>query len=95
MVEIGVIGSAPLSDQVAAVSCGLYQGEAVLDLNYEEDSNVQADANFVLTGQGGIVEIQTTAEHEAFSRAEFDQLLNLAEGGVRELTALQCRVLGL
>jgi len=95
MAEIGVIESVPLSDQVAAVSCGLYQGVAVLDLNYEEDSNVQADANFVLTGRGGIVEIQTTAEHEAFNRAEFDQLLNLAEQGARELSALQRRVLKL
>jgi ribonuclease PH len=95
MAEIGVIESVPLSDQVAAISCGLYQGAAVLDLNYEEDSSVQADANFVLTGRGGIVEIQTTAEHEAFSRAEFDQLLNLAEQGARELSALQRRVLGI
>jgi len=95
MAEIGAIKSVPLSDQVAAVSCGLYQGVAVLDLNYEEDSNVQADANFVLTGRGGIVEIQTTAEHEAFSRAEFDQLMNLAEQGVRDLSALQRQVLGL
>jgi ribonuclease PH len=95
MAEIGAIESVPLSDQVAAVSCGLYQGVAVLDLNYEEDSNVQADANFVLTGRGGIVEIQTTAEHEAFNRAEFDQLLNLAEQGARELSALQRRVLKL
>jgi ribonuclease PH len=95
MAEIGVIESVPLSDQVAAISCGLYQGVAVLDLNYEEDSSVQADANFVLTGRGGIVEIQTTAEHEAFSRAEFDQLLNLAEQGARELSALQRRVLGI
>ncbi len=95
MAEIGAIESVPLSDHVAAVSCGLYQGVAVLDLNYEEDSNVQADANFVLTGRGGIVEIQTTAEHDAFSRAEFDQLLDLAEQGARELSALQRRVLGL
>jgi ribonuclease PH len=95
MAEIGAIESVPLSDQVAAVSCGLYQGVAVLDLNYEEDSNAQADANFVLTGRGGIVEIQTTAEHDAFSRAEFDQLLDLAEQGARELSALQRRVLAL
>jgi ribonuclease PH len=95
MAEIGVIEAVPLSDQVAAVSCGLYRGVAVLDLDYEEDSNVQADANFVLTGRGGIVEIQTTAEHEAFSRAEFDQLMNLAERGARELSALQRRALAI
>ncbi len=95
MVEIGAIEAVPLSDQVAAVSCGLYQGEAVLDLDYEEDSNVQADANFVLTGQGGIVEIQTTAEHTAFGRAEFDRMLSLAEDGIGQLVAHQRRTLGL
>ena len=95
MVEVGAIETVPLSDQVAAVSCGLYQGEGVLDLDYEEDSSVQVDANFVLTGQGGIVEIQTTAEEEAFSRTQFDQLLSLAEVGIGELVNLQRQVLGL
>ncbi len=95
MVEIGAIEAVPLSDQVAAVSCGLYRGEGVLDLDYAEDSSVQADANFVLTGQGGIVEIQTTAEEEPFSRVQFDQLLSLAEAGIGELIGLQRQVLGL
>ncbi|MDH3473174.1 MAG: ribonuclease PH [Rhodospirillales bacterium] len=95
MAEIGVIDELPLTDQVAAVSCGLYRGEAVLDLDYAEDSSVQADANFVMTGQGGIVEIQTTAEEEAFTRSQFDQLLGLAEEGVRELVALQRRALAI
>jgi ribonuclease PH len=95
MAEIGVIDKLPLTDQVAAVSCGLYRGEAVLDLDYAEDSSVQADANFVMTGQGGIVEIQTTAEEEAFSRSQFDQLLGLAEEGIRELVALQRRALAI
>ena len=89
------IEAVPLGDQVAAISCGLYRGEGILDLDYAEDSNVQADANFVLTGQGGIVEIQTTAEEEAFSRAQFDQLLSLAETGIGELVGLQRQVLGL
>ncbi len=87
--EIDAIADIPMRDSVAAVSCGLYGGEALLDLDYEEDSNAQADANFVLTGSGGVVEIQGTAEETAFSRAEFENLLDLAEKGVRELTTLQ------
>ena len=68
-----------LRDHVAAVSCGLYGGEAILDLDYAEDSEAQADANFVMTGSGGIVEVQGTAEQEAFSQAQFDQLMALAK----------------
>ena len=60
-----------LRDQVAAVSCGIYKGEAVLDLDYPEDSNAQADTNFVMTGKGGIIEIQGTAEAEPFSEDDF------------------------
>ena len=95
MVEIGAIEKLPLVDQVAAVSCGLYQGSPVLDLDYAEDSTAQADANFVLTGDGGIVEIQATAEERAFQRAQFDALLDLAKAGVAELVALQRQALGL
>ena len=95
MVEVGALTAVPLTDQVAAVSCGLYKGEAVLDLDYEEDSNVQADANFVLTGAGGIVEVQTTAEETPFSRGQFDQMLSLAEQGIAELAVLQRRALKL
>ncbi len=95
MVELGAIERLPLSDQVAAVSCGLYQGESVLDLDYEEDSNVQADANFVLTGTGGIIEVQTTAETAPFTRAQLDGMLTLAEAGVAELAALQRQALEL
>ena len=84
----------PLTDAVAAVSCGLYRGEAVLDLDYAEDSNAQADANFVLTGKGGIVEIQGTAEQEPFAEAQFLDLLRLARKGITELTALQREALG-
>ncbi len=78
-----------LRDHVAAVSCGLYGGEAVLDLDYAEDSEAQADANFVMTGTGGIVEVQGTAETEAFTQDEFDALMALARRGIAELVELQ------
>ena len=78
-----------LRDHVAAVSCGLYGGEAILDLDYAEDSEAQADANFVMTGSGGIVEVQGTAEQQAFSQAQFDQLMALAKRGIAELVQLQ------
>jgi len=80
---------APLRDHVAAVSCGLYGGEAILDLDYAEDSEAQADANFVMTGSGGIVEVQGTAEKEAFSQEQFDALMALARRGIGELVQLQ------
>jgi ribonuclease PH len=88
-----LIAASPLTGSVAAVSCGLIAGEPVLDLDYQEDSTAQADANFVLTGAGAIVEVQGTAEREPFSRASFDALLALAEKGIRELTALQALAL--
>ena len=78
-----------LRDQVAAVSCGLYQGAPVLDLDYAEDSNADADANFVMTGSGGIVEVQGTAETVPFSQESFDQLMVLARKGIGELVGLQ------
>lgn len=78
-----------LRDQVAAVSCGIYQGVPVLDLDYAEDSAAEADSNFVMTGKGGIVEVQGTAETEAFSQESFDQLMGLAKKGIGELVALQ------
>ncbi|MGH6866150.1 MAG: ribonuclease PH [Methyloceanibacter sp.] len=84
MVKAGV-----LRDQVAAVSCGLYSGEAVLDLDYAEDSGADADANFVMTGSGGIVEVQGTAEKESFSQEQFDRLMALARQGISELVQLQ------
>ncbi|MFP6732088.1 MAG: ribonuclease PH [Alphaproteobacteria bacterium] len=95
LVEQNLIAALPLSDQVAAVSCGLYRDTAVCDLDYDEDSNAQADANFVLTGRGGIVEIQGTAEHEPFSHEQFSELLALAMDAIVELTALQRKTLGL
>jgi ribonuclease PH len=84
MVKTGV-----LRDHVAAVSCGLYGGEAVLDLDYAEDSEADTDANFVMTGNGGIVEVQGTAETEAFSQAQFDALMALARSGIERLVELQ------
>ena len=95
LVKAGKLTSVPLVDQVAAISCGLYEGMAVLDLDYAEDSNAQADANFVLTASGGIVEVQGTAEERPFSREQFETLLRLAEKGVGELTLLQKAALGL
>ena len=89
MLEIGAIKALPFTDQVAAVSCGLCGEVPVLDLDYQEDSGAQADANFVMTAAGGIVEIQTTAEDAPFTRAQFDALLNLAEQGIQELVAAQ------
>ena len=78
-----------LRDQVAAVSCGLHKGAAVLDLDYAEDSGADADSNFVMTGKGGIVEVQGTAETVPFSQESFDQLMGLARKGIGELLALQ------
>lgn len=78
-----------LYDQVAAVSCGIYQGNSVLDLDYAEDSNADADGNFVMTGSGGIVEVQGTAETTPFSQESFDELMALARKGIGELLELQ------
>jgi ribonuclease PH len=95
IVDLGLLDAIPLTDQVAAVSCGLYKGKPVLDLDYEEDSNAEADANFVLTGRGGIVEIQGTAEHDPFTEAQFLELLALAKGGTADLLRYQREALGL
>ena len=84
-----------IKDHVAAVSCGIYENTPVLDLDYAEDSTAGTDANFVLTGAGGIVEIQGTAEGVPFSEAEFGQLLALARKGATELVALQKQALKL
>ena len=90
----GVLKADPILDQVAAISCGVCSDQPVLDLDYEEDSTAEADSNFVLTGSGTIVEIQATGEKRGFSRAEFDRLFQLAEGGCAELFALQRAALG-
>ena len=84
----------PLRDSVAAISCGIYRGTPVLDLDYLEDVEAHTDANFVLTGSGKFVEIQGTAEQVPFSRAELEALMSLAEAGVTQLTALQKAALG-
>ena len=83
-----------IRDQVAAVSCGLYGGNAVLDLDYAEDSEADADANFVMTGSGGIVEVQGTAETDPFSQEAFDELMVLAKKGIAELVNLQKLTVG-
>ena len=90
----GVIANDPILDQVAAVSCGVFKDVPVLDLDYEEDSNAEADANFVLTGAGDIVEIQATGEKRGFTRAEFESLFNLARQGIGQLQELQRAAVG-
>ncbi|MGA9444663.1 MAG: ribonuclease PH [Methyloceanibacter sp.] len=89
-----MVKSGVLSDHVAAISCGLYGGEAVLDLDYAEDSEADADANFVITGKGGIVEVQGTAETDPFSQEQFDALMGLARGGIADLVELQKMTIG-
>jgi ribonuclease PH len=95
LVDQKLLAAVPLTDAVAAVSCGIHAGAPVLDLDYAEDSAADTDANFVLTGKGGIVEIQATAEHEPFAETQFASLLSLARGGTEQLFALQRRALGL
>ena len=84
-----MIGGDVLKDNVAAISCGIFEGHPVLDLDYDEDSEAETDANFVMTGSGGIVEIQGTAEGAPFSEDEFSQLIGLAKKGITELVDLQ------
>ncbi len=89
LMAAGDLKENPLTDHVAAVSCGVYAGQPVLDLDYAEDSEAGTDANFVMTGSGGLIEIQGSAEGATFSRDEFNQLMDLAESGVSELVAAQ------
>jgi ribonuclease PH len=91
----GLIAASPLRDFVAAVSVGLYQGVPVLDLDYAEDSGCDTDMNVVMTGAGGFVEIQGTAEGEPFSMAQMDALVALAKQGIAELIAKQKAALGI
>ena len=88
-----VISSDPILDSVAAISVGIYQGVPVLDLDYAEDSACDTDMNIVMTGKGGMIEVQGTAEGAPFSRAELEALLNLAEAGIEELSSLQTKAL--
>ncbi|MCI5044092.1 MAG: ribonuclease PH [Aquisalinus sp.] len=92
-VEQGIIKETPLTDSVAAISCGLVSGAPVCDLDYAEDSTAQADANFVLTGSGGIVEIQGTAEGDPFTEEQFMALLTLAKNACTDLKELQAGAL--
>jgi ribonuclease PH len=89
MQKTGMLLKPAIKDHVAAVSCGIWRGEPLLDLDYDEDSTAETDANFVLTGSGGLVEVQGTAENAPFSEEEFAELLRLARKGITELIALQ------
>jgi len=89
LLKSGTISSDPLTDHVAAVSCGIYGGQPILDLDYAEDSEAGTDANFVMTGAGGLIEVQGSAEGSPFSREALDTLIDLAEAGVAELVAAQ------
>jgi ribonuclease PH len=89
MKKTGMVTKPAIKDHVAAVSCGVWKGECVLDLDYDEDSTAETDANFVLTGSGGLVELQGTAEGAPFSDEQFAQMLKLARRGIAELVALQ------
>ena len=89
LMKAGDIVSDPLVDPVAAVSCGIYAGQPVLDLDYPEDSDAGVDGNFIMTGSKRLIEVQMSAEGSTFSRAQMDELLNLAEKGVTELVEIQ------
>lgn len=89
LIKAGDVTTDPLIDPVAAVSCGLYAGQPVLDLDYPEDSEAGVDGNFIMTGSGKLIEVQMTAEGATFSRDQMNQLIDLAEKGVGELVAAQ------
>jgi ribonuclease PH len=95
MVKIGLIADVPVIDTVAAISCGLYNGTAVADLDYAEDSDAETDANFVITGKQGICEIQGTAEKDPFTEEQFLELLKLAKASCEELAEKQKVALGI
>ena len=89
LMKTGAVTSDPLTDPVAAVSCGLYAGQAVLDLDYPEDSEAGVDGNFIMTKSGKLIEVQMSAEGATFNRYQMNQLMDLAEKGVAELAAVQ------
>jgi ribonuclease PH len=91
--KAGLVHNFPVRDSVAAISCGIYEGKPVLDLDYEEDSCADTDANFVITGKGGLIEIQATAEKEPFSEELFTELLTLARKGCSELKEMQEKII--
>jgi ribonuclease PH len=94
MIGEGSLPSLPLNQSVAAVSCGMVDGQALLDLDYSEDSTAEVDANVVMTGDGGLIEVQATAERTPLSRASLDELLALAASGIEELRAAQAEATG-
>lgn len=89
LLKSGLIASDPIIDHVAAISCGIYAGQPIADLDYAEDSEAGVDGNFILTGRGRLVEVQMTAEGSTFSREEMTKLLDLAEAGVAQLVTAQ------
>ena len=93
LLKSGAIVSDPMMDHVAAVSCGIYAGQEVLDLDYIEDSAAGTDSNFVMTGRGKLIEVQMSAEGSTFSRAEMSALLDLAEAGTAALVTAQLAAL--
>ena len=93
LMKAGDVISDPLIDPVAAVSCGIYAGQPVLDLDYPEDSEAGVDGNFIMTGSGQLIEVQMSAEGSVFSRTQLDTLLDLAQKGVGELVAAQTRAI--
>ncbi|MCJ7725123.1 MAG: ribonuclease PH [Acidimicrobiia bacterium] len=93
-VEEGIVPTHPITDHCAAISVGVIGGEIVLDLPYEEDANADVDFNVVMTGSGGLIEVQGTAEGETFDRAQLDQLLDLASAGIQTLVGKQREALG-
>ncbi len=94
LLKAGDVTSDPITDHVAAVSCGIYAGQPVLDLDYAEDSEAGTDANFVMTGTGGLIELQASAEGATFSRQQFTTLLDLAETGIATLVDAQKQACG-
>jgi len=95
MVVDGKLKTIPIKHEIAAISCGVYKGQPVLDLDYDEDSNAETDANFVMTGAGKIIEVQGTAEEEPFSEEELLRMMRLARMGIEQITKLQRKTLGL
>ena len=89
LVQAGKLPANPVRDHVAAISVGIFEGSPVLDLDYPEDSNCDTDMNVIMTGKGGIVEVQGTAEGEPFTREQMNVLMDLAEMGIRQLVAAQ------
>ena len=89
LMKVGDVTSDPMADPVAAISCGIYAGQPVLDLDYPEDSDAGVDGNFIMTGSKRLIEVQMSAEGSTYSRAQMDELMDLAEKGVDELTKLQ------